>query len=174
MGHPQRAVAILLVFASVMATASFVVNPVFSQNYSTATTLHVDSNSTMGVNRTVTIIRIYNTTGFTTSSSFFTQIMVAFVTSTTFVTYVQITFTSSTSTVAYPAPPTHPNPNSVSQFHSEYIGTMLTYASSLTIFMFVVCGLVNDAERGIRKISGTWKSARALWGSHILLVRFDF
>jgi hypothetical protein len=162
MGHPQRAVAILLVFASVMATASFVVNPVFSQNYSTATTLHVDSNSTMGVNRTVTIIRIYNTTGFTTSSSFFTQIMVAFVTSTTFVTYVQITFTSSTSTVAYPAPPTHPKPNSVSQFHAEYITTML--ASSLTIFMFVTCGLVNEAERGIRKIPGTRGSQHARCG----------
>jgi hypothetical protein len=153
MSHPQRAVAILLMFASVMATASFSVNPVFPQNYSTATTVHLNSNSTMGVNRTITIVRIYNTTGFTTSSTFFTQIMVAFVTSTTYVTYVQITFTSSTSTVEYPAPPTHPKPNSVGQLHAEYITSMLVYALSLTSFMFVTCRLVNDAERGIRKLS---------------------
>ena len=153
MVRPQAAVTILLAFASVVATVSFTVNPVFSQNYITATTTRFDSNSTMGVNRTVTIIRTYNTTGFTTSSSFFTQIMVAFVTSTTFVTYIEITFTSSTSTVMYPAPTSHQNPHSVNPLHTGYFTTLLAYSSCLTIFVAAFASLHN-VNRGIRRITG--------------------
>jgi len=153
MGRPQRAVAILLVFASVMATVSFAINPVFSQNYPTATTTRFDSssNSTMGVNRTITIIRIYNTTGFTTSSSYFTQIMVAFVTSTTFVTYIQITFTSSTSTARYPAPP-HPKHNSLNPVDLGYFTTLLGCLSCVAILAIAV-GSVHEMDRG--RVPGT-------------------
>ena len=157
LGHHQRAVIILLVFASVMGIANFAVNPVFSQIYPTATSLPMTtvSNTTTGFSRTVTFVRTYNTTGFTTSSSYFTQIMVAFVTSTTFFTYVQVTFTSSTSTVAYPAPPNHPNPNSGGPLQVNYFPAIasnaIAYLPLLAIFMLVY-GIVNDAKRGIRKI----------------------
>ena len=108
LGHPQI-VAVFLIVSSVLGIANFAIYPVFSQNYPTAAS--VDSNTT-GYNRTVTVVQTFQTIGFTTSSTFFTQIMVAFVTSTTFFTYVQITFTNSTSTIAYPAPPIRPKPSS--------------------------------------------------------------
>ena len=110
LSHP-RVVAAFLIFSSIITMVNFV-HPVFSQSLPTATAFTQGSNITMGYNRTVTLVQTYQTTGFTTSSSLFTQIMVAFVTSTTFVTYVQISFTSSTSIAAYPAPPARPKPNS--------------------------------------------------------------
>jgi len=112
------------------------------------------SNTTIGFSRTVTFVRTYNTTGFTTSSSYFTQIMVAFVTSTTYFTYVQVTFTSSTSTIAYPAPK-HSNPNSGGAVEANYFSAIasntIAYLPLLVIFMLIY-GIVNDARRGIRKI----------------------
>jgi len=110
LGHPQL-VTVFLIVSSVLGIANYAVSPVFSQNYPTTANISLGSNTT-GYNRTVTVVQTYQTTGFTTSSSLFTQVMVAFVTSTTFFTYVQITFTSSTSTIAYPAPPVRPKPSS--------------------------------------------------------------
>jgi len=109
--HPQI-VAVFLIFASIVGIANFVVYPVFSQSSATTASISMGSNMTSGYNQTVTVVQTYKTTGFTTSSSLFTQIIVAFVTSTTFFTYVQVTFTSSTSTVAYPVPPVRPRSNS--------------------------------------------------------------
>lgn len=112
LGYPQL-VAVFLIASSVLGIVNFAVCPVFSQNYPTTASISLDSNTT-SYNRTVTVVQTYQTTGFTTSSSLFTQVMVAFVTSTTFFTYVQITFTSSTSTIAYPAPPVRSKPSSES------------------------------------------------------------
>ena len=140
-----------------MGIANLAVSPVFSQIYPTATSLPITtvSNTTIGFNRTVTFVRTYNTTGFTTSSSYFTQIMVAFVTSTTFFTYVQVTFTSSTSTAAYPAPPIHLSPHSGGPFQANYFSPVasnaIAYLPLLVIFMLVY-GLVDDVKREIRKI----------------------
>jgi len=106
-----RMVAAFLIFSSIITMVNLV-HPVFSQSLPTATTMTRASNMTIGYNRTVTLVQTYQTTGFTTSSSLFTQIMVAFVTSTTFVTYLQISFTSSTTTAPYPAPPARPKSNS--------------------------------------------------------------
>lgn len=111
MGHPHL-VAVFLIFASVTGIVNFAVYPVFSQTQPTTISITPSFNMTTQFNRTVTVVSTYQTTGFTTSSSFFTQIMVAFVTSTTFYTYIQVTFTSSTSTVAYPAPSARLRPNS--------------------------------------------------------------
>jgi hypothetical protein len=149
MGHPQ-VVALFLIFASVIGIANFAVTPVLSQNSPTPTGITYGSSVTTGYNRTVTIVQTYDTTGFTTSSSLFTQIMVAFVTSTTFFTYVQITFTSSTSTVSYPAPPIRPKPNSGNPLQTNHFSasaqtTLTKYGVSVSLLaaMFMaVFGLI--------------------------------
>jgi hypothetical protein len=148
MRHPQ-AVALFLIFASVIGIANLAVNPVLSQD-SPTTGITVSSIVTTGYNRTVTVVQTYDTTGFTTSSSLFTQIMVAFVTSTTFFTYVQITFTSSTSTVAYPAPPIRPKPNYGTPLQTNHLSasgpsSLSKYGVSLsllTVMLVAVFGFV--------------------------------
>jgi hypothetical protein len=159
LGHPQL-IAIFLIASSVLGIANFAVYPVFSQNYQTTVSFSLGSNTT-GYNRTVTVIQTYQTTGFTTSSSMFTQIMVAFVTSTTFFTYVEVTFTSSTSTVAYPAPSARPKPSSeplqVKAFSASTPTRLTEYGGSsslLVVVLIIVFGLlrrktgnVDGAER---------------------------
>jgi len=103
----SQLVAVFLIVSSILGIANLMVSPVFSQNSLTMTNI----SSRAGYNETLTIVQTYRTTGFTTSSSMFTQVMVVFVTSTTFFTYVQITFTSATSTIMYPAPPIKPKPS---------------------------------------------------------------
>jgi len=146
MGHPKL-IAALLIASSVFGIANFAVYPVFSQNYPTTASISLGPNTT-GYNRTLTVLHTYQTTDFTTSSSLFTQVMVAFVTSTTFFTYVQITFTSSTSTVDYPAPPVRPKPSSgsLSLKSSTSAPSRLTeYGESSSLFvvaLIIVFGLL--------------------------------
>lgn len=148
LGHPQI-VAVFLIFASIVGIANFAVYPVFSQSYPTTASINLSSSMTTGYNQTVTVVQTYETTGFTTSSSLFTQIIVAFVTSTTFFTYVQITFTSSTSTAAYPAPPVKPRPNSgplqMKPFTTPVPDTLADYGGSssmLVVLLIAAFGLV--------------------------------
>ena len=155
LSHPH-VVAVFLIFASVLSMTNFVVCPVFSQN--SLTTTSISSNLTTGYNQTVTVIQTYQTTGFTTSSSLFTQIIVAFVTSTTLFTYVQVTFASSTSTIAYPAPPVRPRPNSGSlqpkPFSTPISGRLNKYSESSSMFvvlLITVIGLVRRKMGNIKR-----------------------
>lgn len=163
LNHPH-VVAVFLIFASVIGMMNFVLYPVFSQNPSTTA---ISSNMTIGYNRTVTMVQTYQSIGFTTSSSLFTQIIVAFVTSTTFFTYVQITFTSSTSTMAYPAPPVRPRPNSgslqVKPFSALVPGRLTGYGGSssmLVVLMFAVFGLF---RRKMGSFKGTVSESRPVF-----------
>ena len=158
LGHPQI-VAVFLIASSVLGIANFAVYPVFSQNYPTTVSVSLSSITT-GYNRTVTVVQTFQTTGFTTSSSLFTQIMVAFVTSTTFFTYVQITFTSSTSTIAYPAPSVRPKPNTrdlQANFFSASAPSRLTeYGGSSSLFvvvLIIVFGLLKRNTRSAEDIT---------------------
>jgi len=137
LSHP-RVVDAFLILSSIITMGNSI-HPVFSQNIPTTTVISQASNITIGYNRTVTLVQTYQTTGFTTSSSLFTQVMVAFVTSTTFVTYVQISFTSFTSTAAYPAPPVRPKPNS----EPLQVKPSLSYVLSVfAVLLVAVFGLV--------------------------------
>jgi len=160
--HPQI-VAVFLIFASIVGIANFAVYPVFSQ--SSPTTASMGSNMTSGYNQTVTVVQTYKTTGFTTSSSLFTQIIVAFVTSTTFFTYVQVTFTSSTSTVAYPVPPVRPRPNSgplqMMSVSNSIPGRLTEYggtSSMLVVLLIATFSLVKrktSSEQASRRLYNT-------------------
>ena len=157
LGHPQI-VAVFLIVSSVLGIANFAVYPVFSQNYPTTASIGLDSITT-GYNRTVTVVQTYQTTGFTTSSSFFTQVMVAFVTSTTFFTYVQITFTSSTSTVAYPAPSVRPKPSTwvphVKSFSASAPSRLTEYGGSSSLLVVVLMVVFGLLKRNTRSVEAT-------------------
>ena len=144
LGSSQRTVILLLISAATLTIANYAVNPVSSQYYSTTLSTNAISNMTIGVNRTVTIVQIYNTTGFTTSSSLITQVIVGYITSTTFLTYVQVTFTSSTSTFTYPVPSFHPHADVPQIGHST---SKPNVAPLLAIFAFSVFGLVKVKSR---------------------------
>jgi len=144
--RPQL-VAALLIVSSILGIVNFAVHPVFSQNYPPTATMSLGSMTT-GYNQTVTVVKTYQTTGFTTSSSLYTQIMVAFVTSTTFFTYVQVSFTSATSTFAYPAPSIRLKPDAKPQAQSSGISATSRFpeygesSSLIVVVLIIVFGLL--------------------------------
>ena len=164
LSHPH-VVAVFLIFASVIGMTNFVLCPVFSQNPSTTTA--ISSNMTTSYNRTVTMVQTYQTIGFTTSSSLFTQVIVAFVTSTTFFTYVQVTFTSSTSTMAYPAPPVRPRPNSgslhVKPFSASVSGRLTEYGGSSSLLIVLIFAVFGLFRRKMGSFKGTVSESRPVF-----------
>jgi hypothetical protein len=152
LGRPQRVVALLLVFTSVMVIGNSVINPVFSQNYTSTTSLDIVTVS----NRTMTITQIYRAISFTTYSSMITQVIVAFITSTTYITYTQVTFRSSTSTFAYSAPSIHSGPTGGTNGRSGSAIVSNTMQGSLILPLLATFLIIDAlAKRNARKMKSS-------------------